>query len=235
MHKVSFMAAIWYDMSYLTYSLFVLELLNACRRPERLSPSFSMSVARIFNNFFVSLCFLLWGLWYIFMCLLLLDKCFFPITFVIFFLNVHGICVTCKPKACVITSTRCFNVESFFVTSNSHTCQPCTSWPLTSVPWTCWPCTGWPKILTQDFWDEAIQGQLVYGQHNHRLSCEASSWKLGQLVNRHVLWAHLSRGAHEHWDNLCTDNMSFRVTCYTGNMNIGSSCCTVQLSRGELR
>jgi hypothetical protein len=29
--------------------------------------------------------------------------------------------------------------------------------------------------------------------------------------------------------------MSFRVTCYTVNMNIGSSCCTVQLSRGELK
>jgi|LakMenE18May11ns_1017448.scaffolds.fasta_scaffold9416318_1 hypothetical protein len=61
-------------------------------------------------------------LWYRFMCLLLLDKCFFAITFVKFFKNVHCICVTCKPKACVIKSTSCRNVESFFVTSNLHTC-----------------------------------------------------------------------------------------------------------------
>ena len=61
-------------------------------------------------------------LWYRFMRLLLLDKCFFAITFVKFFKNVHCICVTCKPKACVIKSTSCRNVESFFVTSNLHTC-----------------------------------------------------------------------------------------------------------------
>jgi hypothetical protein len=83
---------------------------------------------------------------------------------------------------------------------------------------------------------QVIQGQLVYGQHNHRLTCEPSSRKLGQLVHgQHVFRAHLSQGALEHWNNLCTDNMSFRGTCYTVNMNIGASCCTAQLSRGELR
>ncbi len=119
-------------------------------------------------------------------------------------------------------------------------------------------------------------GQLVCGQHDLRMICEASSWKLGQLwsdnmcfrqwwatqiptlwihtsggrgrvgtlildrcrlfdlfasVDAH-LWfqAHLSRGAYEHWDNLCADNMSFRLTCHTGELNIGPSCWTVQLS-----
>jgi hypothetical protein len=117
--------------------------------PDRLSPglltvcagllsrsSISKSPVNLHLQYFFIPMFLLWRfylfksvlwnwlkvLWYRFMCLLLLDKCFFAITFVKFFKNVHCICVTCKPKACVIKSTSCRNVESFFVTSNLHTC-----------------------------------------------------------------------------------------------------------------
>ena len=41
------------------------------------------------------------------------------------------------------------------------------------------------------------------GQHNHRLTCELSSRKLGQLVHgQHELQGHLLHGQHEHWVKL---------------------------------
>jgi hypothetical protein len=45
----------------------------------------------------------------------------------------------------------------------------------------------------------------------------------------------LSRGAYEHWGDLCGDNMCFGSTCHSEVMNIGASCRKVHLYRDELK
>jgi hypothetical protein len=50
-----------------------------------------------------------------------------------------------------------------------------------------------------------------------------------------VFWEYLSRGAYEHWGDLCGDNMCFGSTCHREVMNIGASCRKVELYRDELK
>jgi hypothetical protein len=45
----------------------------------------------------------------------------------------------------------------------------------------------------------------------------------------------LSRGAYEHWGDLCGDNMCIGTTCHREVMNIGATCREGELYRDELK
>ncbi len=137
--------------------------------------------------------------------------------------------------------TSCTNVHNLPVTSNPETFER-PSWhdvyvlALHVILWSCYPRTNCPIHVDHQFWGVLSMGRLVLGWHVQWITCEASSWKLGRLVwGQHVFWEYLSRGAYEHWGDLCGDNMCIGTTCHREVMIIGASCRKGELYRDDLK